>query len=135
MAKLAFENALLYQNEVLHPKWIVGPLLHSFIFSHLRSRLCHLAEAVSRSSAISWRKSATVLRHSQSVNFRHIWHQAGTDSMGMRARNLDWRGESGEIRPCRIDGGVLVSTLQVRQRRHAEDGSLASLILEPNVNC
>ena len=25
-------------------------------------------------------------------------------------------------------GGVLVSTLQVRQRRHAEDGSLASLI-------
>ena len=28
-------------------------------------------------------------------------------------------------------GGVLVSTLQVRQRRHAEDGSLASLITGP----
>ena len=29
-------------------------------------------------------------------------------------------------------GGVLVSTLQVRQRRHAEDGSWASLKIGPN---
>jgi hypothetical protein len=50
-------------------------------------------------------------------------------------RNLDWTDEQGQIKGCRIYGGVLVSTLQVRQRRHAEDGSLASLILEPNVNC
>jgi len=28
---------------------------------------------------------------------------------------------------------VLVSTLQIRQRRHAEDGSLASLITEPKI--
>ena len=31
-------------------------------------------------------------------------------------------------------GGVLVSTWETRQRRHAEDGSLASLIIEPNIN-
>ena len=28
-------------------------------------------------------------------------------------------------------GGVLVSTWRIRQRRHAEDGPLASLIIEP----
>jgi len=30
-----------------------------------------------------------------------------------------------------VAGGVLVSTMKMRQRRHAEDGSLASLIIEP----
>jgi hypothetical protein len=30
------------------------------------------------------------------------------------------------------DGGALVSTWGMRQRRHAEDGSLASLKIEPN---
>jgi len=30
------------------------------------------------------------------------------------------------------DGGALVSTWEMRQRRHAEDGSLASLKIEPN---
>ena len=29
-------------------------------------------------------------------------------------------------------GGALVSTWEMRQRRHAEDGSLASLKIEPN---
>jgi len=32
-----------------------------------------------------------------------------------------------------VDGGVLASTWVTRQRRHAEDGSLASLIIEPNI--
>ena len=36
---------------------------------------------------------------------------------------------------CCPHGGVLVSTWEIRQRRHAEDGSLASLIIEPNINC
>jgi len=30
-----------------------------------------------------------------------------------------------------LDGGALVSTWEMRQRRHAEDGSLASLKIEP----
>ena len=30
-----------------------------------------------------------------------------------------------------VDGGVLVSTWEMRQWRHAEDGSLASLIIGP----
>lgn len=30
------------------------------------------------------------------------------------------------LRPFRLVGGVLVSTMKMRQRRHAEDGSLAS---------
>src|SRR5436309_14249963 len=34
-----------------------------------------------------------------------------------------------------VFGGVLVSTWGIRQRRHAEDGSLASLIIEPKHNC
>ena len=33
-----------------------------------------------------------------------------------------------------VDGGVLVSTWEKDQRRHAEDGSLASLIIEPKIN-
>ncbi len=36
---------------------------------------------------------------------------------------------------CTVFGGVLVSTWLVRQRRHAEDGSWASLIIGPNSNC
>jgi len=32
-------------------------------------------------------------------------------------------------------GGVLVSTWGIRRRRHAEDGSLASLIIGPKNNC
>jgi hypothetical protein len=47
-------------------------------------------------------------------------------ALSSNLQNLDWTGEPGETRRCRIYGGVLVSTLQVRQRRHAEDGSLAS---------
>ena len=31
-----------------------------------------------------------------------------------------------DITSVPLDGGVLVSTFQIRQRRHAEDGSLAS---------
>jgi hypothetical protein len=31
------------------------------------------------------------------------------------------------------DGGVLVSTWMIRQKRHAEDGPLASLIIEPKI--
>jgi hypothetical protein len=31
-------------------------------------------------------------------------------------------------------GGVLVSTWKVRQERHVEDGTLASLIIEPKIN-
>ena len=34
-----------------------------------------------------------------------------------------------------VAGGVPVSTWKMRQRRHAEDGSLASLIIEPKQNC
>jgi hypothetical protein len=34
-----------------------------------------------------------------------------------------------------VAGGVLVSTWKMRQRRHAEDGSLASLIIGPKQNC
>jgi len=34
-----------------------------------------------------------------------------------------------------VDGGVPVSTWGMRQWRHAEDGSLASLIFEPKNNC
>ena len=34
-----------------------------------------------------------------------------------------------------VDGGVLVSTWEMRQWRHAEDGSLASLIIGPKNNC
>ena len=34
-----------------------------------------------------------------------------------------------------VDGGVPVSTWEMRQWRHAEDGSLASLIFEPKNNC
>ena len=34
-----------------------------------------------------------------------------------------------------IHGGVPVSTWGMRQWRHAEDGSLASLIIEPKNNC
>ena len=123
MAKLAFENALLYQDEVLHPKWIVGPLLHLLTpqvqvmslgrrgiaeFSDFLAQIDHGSEVFTKGELSAYMASG------------------GHRLDGMRARNLDWRGESGEIRPCRIDGGVLVSTLQVRQRRHAEDGSLAS---------
>ena len=32
-----------------------------------------------------------------------------------------------------VAGGVLVSTMKMRQRRHAEDGSWASLIIEPKI--
>ena len=32
-----------------------------------------------------------------------------------------------------LAGGVLVSTMRIRRRRHAEDGSLASLNIEPKI--
>ena len=35
---------------------------------------------------------------------------------------------------CDHFGGVLVSTWETRQRRHAEDGSLASLNIGPKIN-
>src|ERR1035441_3955365 len=47
---------------------------------------------------------------------------------------LDCRRESGESIPV-ARGGVLVSTWETRQRRHAEDGSWASLIIGPKINC
>jgi len=36
-----------------------------------------------------------------------------------------------DISVHRFSGGVLVSTMETRQRRHAEDGTLASLKMEP----
>jgi len=50
-----------------------------------------------------------------------------------------WHADSflDRVRKSRDDeyvrfGGALVSTWEMRQRRHAEDGSLASLKIEPN---
>jgi len=50
------------------------------------------------------------------------------------SKALDVRAGVGENRTA-VYGGVLVSTWETRQRRHAEDGSWASLIIGPNINC
>jgi len=42
---------------------------------------------------------------------------------------FDNRGESKDYTLAGLDGGALVSTMWTRQRRHAEDDALASLII------
>ena len=45
---------------------------------------------------------------------------------------LDPEGAMNDDSFVEMEGGVLVSTWEMRQRRHAEDGSLASLNIGPN---
>ena len=48
---------------------------------------------------------------------------------------LDLAGLRPDTTSAVPSGGVLVSTWEIRQRRHAEDDPLASLIIGSNINC
>jgi len=47
-------------------------------------------------------------------------------------RQLDRRGKLADYIPAEMEGGAPVSTWEMRQRRHAEDDALASLIIASN---
>ena len=78
-------------------------------------------------------------------NVRDVERGMGNASALARATGAD--GGAGSVRCApltfgrnarilhSLTGGALVSTWEMRQRRHAEDGSLASLILEPKHSC
>ena len=52
--------------------------------------------------------------------------------MGMQIDGVCLTGAAGWRMILLLDGCALVSTWEMRQRLHAEDGSLASLKIEPN---